>query len=532
MKKTETIIFIISTAVAIACSKKSETYRQLESVDSVLFANFPDSAKSLLREITPETTADSAYYNILKTQTDYLLYSTDYDFSDIDYSINYYRKHYNAQKLANAYYYKAMIYVDHDSLTQETILLLKEAEKLSYETNDYTLKNKICSALAYSNGIIGNYSESRKYAEKEYYYAKKLNNNRDIAYGLLRLSTIYERCGMLDSSMYYIRECNNLVQYINNDDKAFVYSLLGETFMGSNLDSAQKYFMAALEHKKLSAAYQNLMEIYFAKNDSATAKRYCDSALILACNRQKIAIYSELARKYYDNNDIENLKNITDKIINTHDEILIEDQNKFFLEMQRKFDFEKQKIEYSRNVSVCISAILVLCAICVILHLRHKHEKQKIIQKELEWENRNLQLFNDLCEAKRTITDYELHIKNLESENSKLAELSDNQEYLNTKRHISEVLEIGHNIYHKIVNNECIINDKDYWVHCIFYCMYSDFPKVKEALNHYKSLSTDEKIFVMVDESFTKKDTDIAGILSISPVTVRTRRTKLKTKLL
>ena len=531
MKKTGFIIFLILVFVAVGCSKKSEPYKQLEQVDTVLFCNFPDSAKNMLRGITPENTEDSAYYNILKTRTDYLLCATEYDFSHIDFSINYYKKHYNAQKLSDAYYYKAMIDIDHDSLTQKTILLLKEAEKIAEETSDYNLKNKISSALSYSNGILGNYSESLKYARKEYFYANELNNNRDIAYGLLRLSTVYERCGMMDSSKYYIKECNKLVQYINNDDKAFVYSLLGESYMYSNTDSAQKYFMAALKHKKLSAAYQNLMEIYFAKNDSATAKRYCDSALMSACNRQKIAIYSELARKYYDNNDIENLKNITDKIINTHDEILIEDQNKFFLEMQRKFDFEKQKIEYSRNVSICISAILVLCAICVILHLRHKHEKQKTIQKELEWENRNLQLFNDLCEAKRTITDYELHIKNLESENSKLAELSDNQEYLNTKRHIAEVLEIGHNIYHKIVNNECIINDKDYWIHCIFYCIYSDFPKVKEALNHYKSLSTDEKIFVMVDESFTKKDTDIAGILSISPVTVRTRRTKLKSKL-
>ncbi len=531
MKRIGSIIIVISMFVATACSKKSESYRQLEHIDSVLFANFPDSAKSLLREITPETAADSAYYNILKTQTNYLLYSTDYDFSDIDFSINYYQKHYNAQKLADAYYYKAMIYVDHNSLTQETVLLLKKAEKLSEETTDNNLKNKICSALAYLNGVIGNYDESLKYAKKEYFYAKKLNNNRDIAYGLLRLSTCYETTGMKDSSEFCINECNKLVQYINNDDKAFVYNLLGESFISTDVDSAQYYFVRALKHKKSSTAYQNLMEIYFAKNDSTAAKRYCDSALMLAWTKQKIGIYSQLAQKYYDRNDIDDLKNVTDKIISTHEKILVEDRNKFFLEMQRKFDFEKQQIEYSRNVSVCISVIFVLCAFCVILHLRRKHEKQITIQKELEWDNRNLQLLNDLCEAKRTITDHEQHIKSLESENSKLMGISDNQEYANTKKHISDVLEIGQNIYHKIENNECIIDDKDFWVHCIFYCMYSEASKAKEALGHYRNLSTDEKIFVVVDESFTKKDTDIADIFSISPVTVRTRRTKLKTKL-
>lgn len=532
MKKNGLIAVLFPMFFIVACSPKSNTYQQLEHVDSVLFCNFPDSAKSLLRGITPETEADSAYYNILKSRTDYMLCATEYDFKDIDFSINYYQRHYNARKLADAYYYKAMIDIDHDLLTRETVLLLKEAEKLAEETSDNNLKNKICSALAYSNGILGNYEESLKYAKKEYYYAKKLNINRDIAYGLLRLSANYERNGMPDSSKYYINECNKLIQYINNNDKAFVYCLLGESYMGSNLDSAQKYFVSALCHKKIPEAYQNLMEIYFAQNDTSTAKRYCDSVLMTAWNKQKIGIYSQLAQKYYNCNDIEDLKNVTDKIISTHEKILVEDQNKFFLEMQRKFDFEKQQIEYSRNIMVCISAIAVLCAFCVILHLRRKHEKQITIQKELEWENRNLQLFNDLCEAKRTITDHELHIKNLESENSKLNELSDNQEYLNTKRHISEVLENGRSIYHKIENNECICDDKDLWVHCIFYCMYNVANKVMVVFGHYRNLSIDEKIFVMVDEAFAKDDDEVAKILAISPITVRTRRTKLKSKLL
>ena len=531
MKKNGLIVVLISMVVVVACSPKSNTYRQLEHIDSVLFANFVDSAKSLLREITPATATDSAYYNILKTQAYYLLHTTEYDFDQINYSIDYYKKNYNAQKLSNAYYYKAMIDVDHSLLTQETILLLKEAEKLAEETADNALKNKICSALSYSNGILGNYNESLKYAKMEYFYAQKLNNNRDIAYGLLRLSTNYECIGMSDSCKYYINECNKLVRYINNNDKAFVYCLLGESVMSTDIDSAQHYFIKALKHKKSSTAYQNLMEIYFAKNDSATAKRYCDSALMLAWNKQKIGIYTELAQKYYNSNDINGLKNITDKITSVYEKILEEDRNKFLLEMQRKFDFEKQQIVYTRNVIVCISALVVLCALYVILHLRRKHEKQAAIQKELEWENRNLQLFNDLCEANQTITNHELHIRNLESEKSKLIELSDNQDYINTKKNVSEVLEIGRSIYHKIENNECIINDKDFWVHCIFYCMYSETSKAKEALCHYRNLSTDEKIFVVVDESFTKKDNDIADILNISPVTVRTRRTKLKIKL-
>ena len=155
MKRMGAIILFISMFFAAACSKKSEAYRQLEHIDSVLFANFPDSAKSLLRGIAPETEADSAYYNILKTQTNYLLYSTDYDFRDIDFSIKYYQKHYNAQKLSNAYYYMAITSYTKGNI-KESILNYKKAEEMADKTMNKHDQYKIAEGLSFINGITSN----------------------------------------------------------------------------------------------------------------------------------------------------------------------------------------------------------------------------------------------------------------------------------------------------------------------------------------------------------------------------------------
>ena len=517
------IVLVLLLAACFSCSKKNEVYRLLVEMDSVLYANYPDSAKTMLRGITPQTSADSAYYNILKTQTDYLLHATEYDFSDINFSINYYQKHYDAQKLANAYYYKAMIDVDHDLLTKETALLLKEAEKLSEETYDNNLKNKICSALAYLNGVFGNYEESLKYAKEEYYYATKLKNNRDIAYGLLRLSECYERCGLMDSSKFCINECNKLIQYINNGDKAFVYCLLGENYIVTNIDSAQKYFVAALNIKKGSTAYQNLMEIYFAKNDSVTAKLYCDSALMLMWDKGKIAIYAELAQKYYDSNDINELKNVVDKIISTHEKIITEDHNKFILELQRKYDLDLYQQKIRSRVIITSLAGILLVAVLVLLHrIRVRRVDNQRMKAEL-----------DYSKAKNTLALLEERIAVLESDKkSKTKELSLLKEKAgNLKNEMQANLQHGHNLYDRLLRKESVIAWSDFDILCMLDFLGTINQEFVASLdNDYKDLNASQKLFLTVDFLMEKEDCVVGKMLSLERQSLRNKRNRIEKK--
>jgi DNA-directed RNA polymerase specialized sigma24 family protein len=203
------------------------------------------------------------------------------------------------------------------------------------------------------------------------------------------------------------------------------------------------------------------------------------------------------------------------------------EKNNYSLEIQRKFDFEKQKIEYTRNIFICITIITTLIALCIILYQRRRHDKQKALQKELETENHNLQLYNKLCESQNIIDEYEQNLRYLND----LLDQADSEEYQVSKKQIAEVVEKGKAIFQKIEQNGSIAADKEYWVFCIFYFQNTFSKKAIKVFKNYQELTTEEKIFVIIDDFLKKTDSEIASILDISQTTVRTRRSKMKGKM-
>ncbi|MBR4325555.1 MAG: hypothetical protein IKP73_08525 [Bacteroidales bacterium] len=526
MNKTYIIISLIFLLTAAGCQPKSDVYWQLVNADSLLYTNCVDSAIAVLENAKPLIKRDSAYYFVLKAETDYRQGECP-DFDELTYSIKYYEKHHDNRILANAYYYKACTYIIQDTVPTECFILLKQAEQAAEKTSDTDLKNKICAALAYANHAKNQIEEALKYAQKEYYYAKQLNNNRDIAYALIRIAICYKHSNRSDSTDYYFKKCKTLVDEVNDSDKSFIYNLLGESCTQDDLDAALNYFLSALKYNKYPEPYQNIARIYRIKNDTLNWQKYCDSALSNAWYYEKINILSDIAQANFDDRNITAYKKTTDKIVETLKEFMTFERSNYSLEIQRKFDFEKQKIEYTRNIFICIAIIVFLAALCIILHQKRIHDNQIALQRELEIENHNLQLLNQLSESRNTIEKYERNLKHLNN----LLDQADSEEYNASKKQIAEVIEKGKGIYLKIEQNECITNDKEYWVFCIFYIQTTYPQKLSKISRNYTGLTTDEKIFVITDDYFGKTDTDIATIFDISQTTVRTRRSKLKTKL-
>jgi DNA-directed RNA polymerase specialized sigma24 family protein len=520
------IIITLTILLFVGCQPKSEAYWQLVNADSLLYNNCVDSAIAVLEDVEPLIKRDSAYYFVLDAETRYRQWKCP-DIDELNYSINYYEKHHDNRKLANAYYYKACTFIVRDTLPKECFILLKQAEQSAEKTSDNSLKNKIYSALSYANGAKNQTEEALKYGKKEYYYAQKVNCRRDIAYALLRLSTCYCILGQRDSSEYYIMQCKMLVDEVNDSDKPFIYNLLGENCMTENLDAAIEYFNKALRFKKLPQTYQNLARIYHAKNDTLNWQKYCDSALSNAWYDTKIDILTDIAHINYADRNIAAYKNTTDKTIGILKDFVKYEKNNYSLEIQRKFDFEKQKIEYTRNIFICITIITTLIALCIILYQRRRHDKQKALQKELETENHNLQLYNKLCESQNIIDEYEQNLRYLND----LLDQADSEEYQVSKKQIAEVVEKGKAIFQKIEQNGCIAADKEYWVFCIFYFQNTFSKKAIKVFKNYQELTTEEKIFVIIDDFLTKTDSEIASILDISQTTVRTRRSKMKGKM-
>lgn len=540
MNKT-TIIFLCIIIIIAGCNTKSEVNRQLVQVDSLLYNNCVDSASTILKGIEPVTQEDSAYYFVLKAETNFRQGVLP-NFDEINYSISHYETHNDNRKLANSYYYKVCAFIARDTLPKECFILLKQAEQIAEKTSDNILKYKICSALTYANGTKNNTDEALKYVKKEYYYAKNQNCRSDIAYTLLRMSTCYREMGEKDSSEYYIMQCKGLIKEVDDDAKALIYNLLGECFMNENIDAAMQYYHAALKSKKLPETYKNLATLYYEKKDTLNWQIYCDSAMYNAWYESKLDMLSDIAQKNYDAKDIAAYKKTTDKAIETWKDFMNYEKHNLSLELQKKYDFEKQQTEYERDIWILVAIICILILASLVFYMIHRHNLRKI--KQLEHNNallyENQKVFNE------NLDEYKAQLEFLQEQNEELSSKSENlinivdanKEMISTlQRKVNdmdvqnnEYLAVGKNIFDRMTQNLPISDYKERFANCLYY-FETIHPDKTNIFDSYINLTIENKVFLICDDFLGKDDEQISKIFKISQTTVRTRRSKMKIKL-
>lgn len=540
MKKINISLLIIAVFIATACNNKSQTHKHLEQIDSLLLGNnLVDTAVVMLRNVELKTQEDTAYYNILMSAAEYGQEWKIKNLDAINYSIDFYSKKADKLKLANAYYYKALYFIGLQKYDENAAVLLKKAEQLAENTGNVRLLNRIYSALTIVNGTKGEYSEALKYSDKECATAKRLRDNYCLAYAFMARSTTYKAIHYNDSSEYYIMQCKSLADNIEGEDKAFFYNYLGECFMQDNPAAAKKYFNDALKYLKLSDTYANLAKIYYAENQYETAEGYCDSALIDA----RIAVRNEtlalMAEKSYEYNNISKYKQATDELVkNLKLEIQSNEQNRI-LELQRKYDFEKQRAEYKRKQWLLYSAIGLLVGLCALVLILYKLRLQKIRNRELELENANSLLYSEITDLSNKIATCKSHIENLQlltnSDNTTGTYSSNNEKInqLNTRLNILNNKQLGYyekgaKIFQLIELNLPITKYNNDWADCVYY-FNTKYPE-QTIFEEYNGLTISDKIFIIIAIFLKKTDEDIERILAISPVTVRSRRSKIRKK--
>ena len=533
--------------MSAACSQKSDTYRQLETIDSLLLGNNKvDTAVVLLRDIEPKTREDTAYYNILLSAAEY---DQDWKIKSLDplnYSINYYTTHPDNLKLANAYYYKALYFIALEQYTEEVVLLLKKAEQLAESINNIRLINRIYATLSIVNVTRGELEESLKYSDKECITAKKMHDDYCLAYALMSRSILYKTMNHRDSSEYYILQCKTIADNIESDDRALLYNYLGECFKYDNPAAAKKYFFDALKYSKLPDVYANLAQVYYNEGQYEIAEKYCDSALVKARITVRKEVLELMAEKSYESKNLEKHKKASEELIKTLKWEMQSNEQSRVLELQKKYDFEKQRAKYERKQWILYTAIGLLIVLCLLGLVLHKLRLQKIRNHDLELESANALLYSEITDLNNKITTCKSHIANLQTGNQQMlgkncntdSAISTNDEKINqlntrlkdlSNRQLG-YFEKGAQIFKLIELNLPITKYNSDWADCVYY-FNTKYPEHEQLFDEYNSLTINDKIFIIADVFLNKSDDEIAKILAVSPVTIRTRRSKIKKKM-
>lgn len=174
--RSRSYAFFVSVMILLGCSQLSSCQHQLELAEAVIEDN-PDSALVLLNGIPASLVSDGeerALYNLLMTEAAQKLYKPFVNDSLINYSIDYYSKSNNVNRLATANLYKGGLYYHLKNIDKATFYA-EQAEELTMNSDDELLKCKIYEMLAIINFNTKNHQLCQHYANLLLESSIKLN---------------------------------------------------------------------------------------------------------------------------------------------------------------------------------------------------------------------------------------------------------------------------------------------------------------------------------------------------------------------
>lgn len=514
-------LLVLSTIVGCNNGKMSE---RLTQIDTLLVHDKVDSALNLLTNIplqSIQNKADSAYFFLLQTETEYRKWIPARTDSAISFSTAYYEDIADNEKLARAYYYQGVLADAADSL-QKAILFIKHAETIAEKTDNLILKHKVYEKLAYINGRSYEKDLSVKYAQKALSLSEKLNDKEKQAIALLYMTSAYLHLGNKDSASICAHECLTLINSMDEEDKPYLYTNLGRVYENDDPKLAKIYLIKALNIKGLPYAYETLSRIYL-KEDSITKaqslwKEALDQTKESKMSRVRSDIFKAMRQQSVEQKDFEQANALADSILERQQRFSKIQEQERILEIQAKYDKEAAEKEFWNVIKTWGLGIIALIAaiIGILSHLSYKGMKDK----------------KELAESKIQLDAYIKKATKLENSGKATAvEINKLHEKISdlTQRH-SGILAKGKELYDAIEAGGTTVRwSKNDFINYLEYFKMKDLPFVNEMETEYDHLSP-KYIFFAVLEYEGKTDEDIQRIMGISESTLRSTRSRINSK--
>lgn len=621
MKSIYKLIIATLIVVTQSCTSKNEAYLMVERVNNLLDADSVEQATMLFQQIDTSQINNEEihiYYSLIQTIIAFRNYEKINSDSVISHCADFYQKNGDKHKYATAKHYQSFIQFELGK-TSDAVTNAKIAEEYAEQISDNKLLNKIYMLLTLFNCNIDNLDLGIMYARKQIETAEKIKSNKWKAYAYLYMVIINNELHNEDSVSFYIDKCLSLTKYLDYNDNSYLYSNFGEICLESDSTAAEKYFLKALSYKKLPETYANLYSLY-RNSDPQKASLYKDSALNNASQNMQIEILRNIAQDEKNGHNYTAAIETLEQIIHLKDTLMSHKRDSEVLELEKKYDFEKQRSVLYKTIAIFMFVILVGMVVSVLINIKKKSKIKKVVQEknniekqkmqieahnaklaqekaeteahnaklaqekaEVERQNaiteaQNARLLKEKAESEKriavieaqnaklenerleieckkavneknkkeeeirniyirtnlfadlqhTLAWYNEQLENATSEKQKQALLIQKQK---TEQKLAEKLALCQDMYDKIKRNKT----DPTWTKEIFDLFVGYYenthPKCKAFfLVHYENLVTIDKLYLILS-LFEKKTTEqICDILAWSDGTVRSRRSKVKTK--
>lgn len=518
MRKNIAYIFIIILTL-IGC-KNNKTFNKLEEIDNLLSMDRADSAYSEIDKIIEselKDERDSAYYYLLQTQTLYRLYKPVTSDAMINYSIRYYEKSVDKEKLACSYYYKGVTIYDLGR-TKDAILNIKKSETLALFIKDKALIHKIYEALAVFNSNENEYDLAADYALKAFKYSDKAHNKNWMAYDLNNMAGIYGKMGMEDSAIFYARKCIPLLQYIPKDDWIYILTNIGTSYICKNRDMAELYLLKSLSIHPDPNTYCALATIYTKEGKNVEANTCWQKALKTKDLKLKTDVLQAMFDSKYKEKNYQAACDLSKQIITTNKEIYEKREYNQVKETQMKYDNEIRTAREQQYIAYATVIAMTLGLLILMLLIYNKYKSTRVQ--------------HEIMQNEMLINSYSTEINKLKTSsnnnNEEIDELKKKISDLQNKQ--SSILFKGRKLYNDIMDGGTVVMwHKDDFTCFIEYYKLLNLPFVIHLEEDYNSLSPKNKFYEIM-RHLGRSDEDISITMGVTAVTIRVTKKRIKEK--
>ena len=506
-------------ATILICSCGNDTIsRKLSVIDSLVSAQKYDSAYYEVKKINPETinsSEDRAHYYLMLYRSSMLTGNPCQSDSLIDYSISYYAKTGNKEKLCNAYYYKAEAEINKGKYDQ-AIVLSKKAENLAKQIDTTVELLKISEQIAYINGLCGNYEIQLQYAKQALVYALKAEKKNWIAMSYARICEAYQTQEKNDSALFY---ANKIIKNINDADTTdlpYLLNTIGYAYLEKDISKAKKFFEESLSHKPLSRTLENLAYIYYIEGNEGKAYELWKQAMVTEDDAPKDRILFNILQYDLEHHNIMDVSKQIYDIYAIKDSLNDVLKDRSILKIQQEYDKQVAHEQHEQEVLRWVVAVLVLLVIILLLigYIQYRRHKAKLL----------------LAEQQMTISNYLNEIKNLkdhrEGTEQQIADL--NQKINDLIEQDSPRLYRGKMLYDHIMQNGTTVS----WGKDDYQC-FVDFYKANDLSTYNKIVKKDHpktihNTFFLILYAIGKTDKQVQTIMAITQEAIRSTRFRIK----
>lgn len=511
--KRAIVLFVWGGILLLGCNLNGNSVR-LANIDSLVVAELYDSAYQILKKYDSgviRNQRDKAHYNLLRVQLGYLM-NEPIELSDsiLDNVISYFVQHIDHEKLADAYYYRAIgAYKKGDS--QQAIMLYKNAEYQANQSGNLRQKYKISEGISFVNGRCAKYDLQLDYAKRALELSKTLNNKKWIAYSLYRMDLAYSKLGKEDSAFYYLNQIPTYIDYIDEKERPILLSNIGFLLLDRFPQRARSYLEKSLSYHEYTATYEYLAEISYEEGNTEEAYHFWKKALAVQDATPKDNVIRNIIEYDMERGKTDSICEMVTQIIAIRDSIDSRLKDDTIKDLQTHFDHEVAMHEEIIKWQWRLFAVVLLVIVLVGYMVWRRYNANILLRTH------QMEIQNHLNEIDNLKSSGEDTSKEVEALNNEIKRIMDEK---------SPRLNEGRILYDRIVANEKMSRwkkaDEKKFIEYYTATHYKTINRIKKVPRKHEL--TTHQLFYLILVEMGKTDLEILIILSITKEALRTLR--------